>query len=145
MSPAFAEVEVGDRVETAARTVTEADVMNFAGVSGDFNVLHTDAELMAETAFGERIAHGALVFSMMTGLLWQSRGSDEHVVAFYGVDALRFIRPTFVGDTIRVVSEVVEVEAYDHPEANGRVRYEVEVVNGDDDVVLACEMLTLLR
>lgn len=145
MSPAFADVEVGDRIETAARTVTEADIANFAGVSGDFNHLHMDAESMADSTFGGRIAHGALVFSMMTGLLWQARDDESSVVAFYGVDELRFIRPTVVGDTIHVESEVVETEPYDHPDANGRVRYQANVVNQDGEVVLACQMLTLLR
>jgi acyl dehydratase len=73
----FAGVEVGDARTTEARTITEADVTNFAGVSGDFNHIHTDAEAMADSGFGERIAHGALVFAVMTGLLWQSRGEAE--------------------------------------------------------------------
>lgn len=139
------DVEVGAHTTTAARTVTEADVANFAGVSGDFNFLHTDEERMAESTFGERIAHGALVFSMMTGLLWQSRGNEADVVAFYGVDELRFVRPTLVGDTIHVESTVTAVEPYDHPVANELVRYDTEVVNQDDDVVLACELLSLHR
>ena len=145
MSPAFADVEVGDRIETASRTVTEADVANFAGVSGDFNGLHFDAELMGSSTFGERIAHGALVFSMMTGLLWQARDAESSVVAFYGVDDLRFIKPVFAGDTIHVEREITELEPYDHPVANGRARYETTVVNQDGEAVLACDVLSLLR
>lgn len=137
-------VSVGDSLTTQSRTITEADVVNYAGVSGDFNYLHTDAESMAESPFGERIAHGGLVFSIMTGLLWQARGEDD-VAAFYGVDRLRFVAPVFVGDTLRVESEVVEVEETDHPGAEGKVRQQVEVLNQDDDVVLSCEALALLR
>ncbi|WP_290819213.1 MaoC/PaaZ C-terminal domain-containing protein [Halovivax sp.] len=142
---AFDEVEVGDTIETAARTVTEADIVNFAGVSGDFNDLHLDAEKMADSDYGERIAMGALVFSMTTGLLWQARGTDSGVVAMYGVDELRFVAPVFVGDTISVESEVVEADPYDHPEASGRVRYEATVTNQHEDVVLTCQLLALVR
>ena len=142
---AFDEVEVGDTIETAARTVTEADIVNFAGVSGDFNDLHLDAEKMADSDYGERIAMGALVFSMTTGLLWQARGTDSGVVAMYGVDELRFVAPVFVGDTISVESEVVEADPYDHPEASGRVRYEATVTNQREDVVLTCQLLALVR
>lgn len=143
----FAEIEVGDSFRTRGRTLTEADVANFAGVSGDFNHLHTDAELMKDSKFGERIAHGALVFSAMTGLLWQSRSERERdaVVALYGVDRLRFVQPVFVGDTVHVESEVVETEPRNHPVANGLIRYDVQVENQHGDVVLACELLSLVE
>lgn len=145
MMTGFAEIEVGDTLETAGRTITETDILNFAGVSGDFNHLHTDAERMGESDFGERIAHGALVFSIATGLLWQARERPSHVVAFYGVDRLRFVAPTFVGDTISTTTEVVEKEPREHPTANGVVRYEVTVSNQEDETVLFCELLSLVR
>lgn len=146
MPSGYNALSVGDRTVTQGRTITEADVVNFAGVSGDFNHIHTDAEAMADSGFGERIAHGALVFAAMTGLLWQSRDAEEResVVAFYGVDRLRFVNPCFIGDTIHVEREVVEKEPRDHPVAEGLVRYEIEVVNQDGEVVLACEFLSLL-
>ena len=142
----FETVEIGEQRETQARTITEADVVNFAGVSGDFNHLHTDAESMADSGFGERIAHGMLVFSIATGLLWQSRSEKERdaVVAFYGIDEVRFVGPTFIGDTIHVEIEVLEKEKRDHPVATGVVRYDIEVVTQDDDTVLSCEMLSLV-
>ena len=132
-------------METASRTITEADLVNFAGVSGDFNHLHTDSERMRESSFGERIAHGALVFSISTGLLWQTRKRPSHVVAFYGVDRLRFVAPVFVGDTIGVTTEVVEKEPRDHPVASGVIRYEVTVSNQEGETVLSCELLSLVR
>lgn len=141
----FADVEIGDGITTAGRTVTEADVANFAGVSGDFNELHLNAERMTDSSFGERIAHGALVFSLMTGLLWQARDEREDVVAFYGVDRLRFVGPVFVGDTIHVETEVVGAEPKEHPVANGVVRYATDVIDQDGEVVLSCELLSLLR
>ncbi|MFD1512364.1 MaoC/PaaZ C-terminal domain-containing protein [Halomarina rubra] len=142
----FEQTEVGSRITTQGRTVTGADVVNFAGVSGDFNHLHTDAERMADSGFGERIAHGAFVFSAMTGLLWQNRSVAEReaVVAFYGVDRLRFRAPTFVGDTIHVELEVTEKEPKDHPEGNGVLTYDAEVLNQDDTVVLSCQLRSLV-
>mgnify|MGYP000103171916 CR=1 FL=1 len=146
MPGSFADIEVGDRVETQGRTITEADVVNFAGLSGDFNHLHTDAEAMADSGFGERIAHGALVFAVMTGLLWQSRSEAEreHVVAFYGIDGLRFVNPCFIGDTIHLKREVIEKEPREHPVASGTVRYDTRAVNQDGDVVIAAEFISLL-
>ena len=143
----FESVSVGDTARTAGRTVTAADVTNFAGVSGDFNHHHTDAERMADTEYGGRIAHGAFVFSAMTGLLWQSRTPDERedVIAFYGVDGLRFTAPTYVGDTIHVETEVVEKEEREHPRASGTVRYDAAVRNQDDATVLRCELLSVVR
>lgn len=147
MTGVYEELAVGDANSTGGRTLTEADVANFAGVSGDFNHLHTDAEAMADSEFGERIVHGALVFSVMTGLLWQTRDEREResVVAFYGVDRLRFVEPVFIGDTVHIEYEVLDKEPRDHPVARGTVRYGVEVVNQHDETVLACEMLSLLR
>jgi acyl dehydratase len=143
----FESVEEGETATTARRTVTEADVMNFAGVSGDFNHHHTDEERMKETEYGERIVHGAFVFSAMTGLLWQSRTPDERddVIAFYGVDSLRFAAPTFIGDTIHVETEVRETVERDHPRASGTVRYGAEIINQNDKTVLSCELLSLVR
>ena len=144
---AFADIEEGDTAVTQGRTITEADVTNFAGVSGDFNHLHTDAERMGESMFGERIAHGMLVVSAATGLLWQARSPEEReaVVAFYGIDDLRFRYPTYVGDTVRVETEVLETRRKDEGQGNGTVRTEVEVKNQRDQTVVSCEMTTLLR
>jgi acyl dehydratase len=147
MEDGFDSVTVGESFETRGRTVTEADVVNFAGVSGDFNHLHTDAEAMGESDFGQRVAHGALVFSMLTGLYWQagSEAERENVVAFYGVDKLRFVQPTFIGETIHAEIEVVGKEERDHPVATGVVRQRAEVVNQDGETVLSCEFLILVR
>jgi len=142
----YDDVAVGDERTTAGRTITEADIVNFAGVSGDFNDLHTDAEAMADSEYGERIAQGALVFSVMTGLLWQRRQAEAtDLVALYGVDDLRFRAPTTIGDTVHVETEVVDKEPRDHPTATGVVRYRAAVKRQDDAVVLSCVLLALLR
>lgn len=140
----FEEATVGDVARTAARTITGADLVNFAGVSGDFNDLHTDAEKMADSEFGERIAQGALVFSVMTGLLWQARDDDD-LVALYGVDRMRFRAPVFVGDTVHVETEVIDTEPRDHPTGNGVIRYECEVKKSTGEVALSAELVGLYR
>jgi acyl dehydratase len=148
----YANTEEGDTDTTGGRTITEADIANFAGVSGDFNHLHMDDEAMADSMFGERIAHGMLVFSAATGLLWQHRTPEEReaVVAFYGVDDLRFRGPVFAGDTIHVETEVLEKRESDNPAATGTIKYEVEVVktdpdSGEESVAISCEMLSLVE
>jgi acyl dehydratase len=143
----FEETEIGETTATRGRTITEADVVNFAGVSGDFNHLHTDEVAMADSPFGQRIAHGALIFSVMTGQLWQHRADEgqSDTVAFYGVDHLRFTAPTFIGDTIHVELEVTDKEPREHPVATGVIRYQVEVKKDDGEVVLACETLSLMK
>ena len=90
------------------RTVTEADIVNFAGLSGDFIELHTNEEYARRGPFGRRIAHGALIFSISTGLMVQIAGDPESIVAFYGVDRLRFVAPVFIGDTIHVSQRILE-------------------------------------
>jgi acyl dehydratase len=143
----FHDIEVGRTVRTQGRTVTESDLTNFAGVSGDFNHLHTDEERMADSMFGERIAHGMFVFSAATGLIWQARSPEERasVVAFYGIDRVRFRAPVFVGDTVHVELEVVDKEERERGPGTGVVTYDLEVVNGEGTTVLSCEMRSLMR
>ncbi|MFB6205448.1 MAG: MaoC/PaaZ C-terminal domain-containing protein [Haloglomus sp.] len=143
----YEQIAEGDTDTTGGRTITEADIANFAGVSGDFNHLHMDAEAMQDSMFGERIAHGMLVLSAATGLLWQHRTPAERdaVVAFYGMDDLRFRGPVFAGDTIHLETEVVEKRESDHPKATGTVKYDVEVKKQDGSVVISCSMLSLVE
>jgi acyl dehydratase len=143
----FHEIEEGDTAVTQGRTITEADVTNFAGVSGDFNHLHTDEERMSDSMFGERIAHGMLIVSAATGLLWQSRTPEEReaVVAFYGMDKLRFQQPVYIGDTVRVETEVLETREKPDGPGNGTVRNAVEIKNERDQSVISCEMTSLMK
>src|SRR5580700_8978709 len=103
-----------DEVRTSrGRTITESDVVNFAGLSGDFVELHMNEEYARNGPFGRRIAHGALIFSISTGLMVNLPGEQEAIIAFYGVDKLRFIAPVFIGDTIHVSRRVVEKQLKD--------------------------------
>jgi 3-hydroxybutyryl-CoA dehydratase len=94
----------------AGRTITEGDLVGFAGVSGDFFALHTDEAWAGDTRFGGRIAHGMLVLSIASGL-WQL--DPDVVVALYGLDRVRFVAPTRIGDTLRVELTVDDVRPRD--------------------------------
>jgi acyl dehydratase len=140
----FEQLEIGTIFRTAARTVTEADVVNFCGVSGDFNSLHTDAALMAESAFGGRIAHGALVLSMVTGLRVQSGFFEGTLIAFAGLREWRFEKPVLIGETIHAVNEVIELRETSRGD-RGLVVQRVEVVNGSGEVVQRGEVVSMVR
>ncbi|WP_172651776.1 MaoC/PaaZ C-terminal domain-containing protein [Rhodococcus opacus] len=140
----FDDVEIGMTFETPRRTVTEADVVNFAGVSGDFHTLHTDAQTMRESQFGERIAHGALVLSIVTGLRGRLGIFDDTLVAFAEIRRWRFVRPVLIGDTIRAVNEVVELTPTSKPDRGVMVQH-VQVLNQHDVVVQEGEMVALVK
>ena len=126
---------VVDSVATSrSRTITEADIVNFAGLSGDFMELHMSEQYAQHGPFGKRIAHGALVFSISTGLMIQMPGDPEAVVAFYGVDKLRFTGPVFIGDTIRITRKVVEKQLKNAE--RGVIASEITVLNQNDKPVL---------
>ena len=129
----FEDYELNSTATSGTRTITEADIVNFAGLSGDFHELHMSEEFARRGPFGRRIAHGALVFSISTGLTIQM-GDSESIIAFYGVDKLRFTHPTFIGDTIRVSKVVIEKQAKD--DKRGVVAFETRVINQDDQTVV---------
>ena len=91
----FEDVEVGFRFETPRRTITEADLVAFAGVSGDFNPLHTDAVFAAQTIYGERIAHGALIVSLATGLRQRAGLFDGTLMGLLEIRSWRFVARRF--------------------------------------------------
>ena len=105
----FDDVEPGQEWESQGRTITEADVVNFAGLSGDFNPIHTDHEFARTTPFRRPIAHGLLVLSVGSGLAVAS--PPMRTLAFLGLRDWKLVNPVFFGDTIRVRTRVVEKEA----------------------------------
>jgi acyl dehydratase len=107
----FEEFEVGTHFFSVGRTVTESDIITFAGLSGDFNQIHTDAEFSRKTNFGQRVAHGLLVLSIASGLLMRTGVLEGTVIAFREVNEWKFIKPVYIGDTIYVDSEVKETKA----------------------------------
>ena len=139
----YEDLQVGNRWRTGGRTVTEADIVAFAGVSGDFNPIHVDAEHAATTRFGERIAHGALVLAIATGLRQQQSVFRGTLKAWMGMRDWRFQAPVRIGDTIHVVTEIKERRATKDPSA-GLVVQAVEVRNQRDEVVASGEFVTLM-
>ena len=139
----FEEFVEGLSVETRGRTITEADLVNFAGVSGDFNPMHTDAEYAATTPFGKRVAHGALIFSIATGLTYQLGFLEGTIMAFTGVE-WKFRDPVFIGDTIKVTANVVKRRAMPAM-GGGFVTFDVKVTNQAGKVVQKGEWMVLVR
>jgi acyl dehydratase len=129
----FEEMEVGDTIETVARTVTESDVMRFAALSGDYNQLHTDAEYAKGTMFGERIAHGLLGLSIVSGLSSRMGFGEGTVEAFTALE-WKFRGPIKFGDTIRA-RFVVKRKKKMARLGGGFVIFDVLVLNQEDDVV----------
>jgi 3-hydroxybutyryl-CoA dehydratase len=129
----FEDFALGDVHQTRGRTVTEADVVNFAGLTGDFTELHTNEEYARQTPVGRRIAHGALVFSISIGLTTQTNLVLDTVIAFYGLDKLRFTKPVFIGDTVRVAKKVVDLAEKGE---RGVVTFETTVLNQRDEPVI---------
>ena len=106
----FEEFQVGQKIVTAARTVTESDVVTFAGLSGDYNQIHTDAEFAKGTQFGGRVAHGLLGLSLAVGLLMRTGVLEGTVLAFREIVEWKFIKPVFIGDTLHVEMEAKELK-----------------------------------
>jgi acyl dehydratase len=140
----FEDVEVGFRFETPRRTVTEADLVAFAGVSGDFNPLHTDSVFAAGSIYGERIAHGALVLSLATGLRQRVGLFDGTLMGLLEIRNWRFAAPVRIGDTIRVENEVTELRETSKRD-RGIMVQRIEVLNQDDAVVQSGEFVMMLR
>jgi acyl dehydratase len=131
----YEEFELGQSFESAARTITETDIVNFAGVSGDFTSIHTDAVHSEASFFGQRVAHGLLVLSIASGLAIRSGVLEGTVIAFREMSSWKFSKPVFIGDTVRVLLEVAEKKPM--PRLNGgSVTMEVKVQNQSDETVM---------
>lgn len=107
----FEEFEPGQKILTTPRTISESDIVNFAGFSGDYNQIHTDAEFARSTPYGQRIAHGLLGLSIASGLAMRTGILEGTVLAFREINEWKFSKPVFIGDTIRVEIEVLETKA----------------------------------
>lgn len=139
-------LEVGHRFESAGRTITESDIVNFACLSGDFNRLHVDHEYARSTPFGQRIAHGLLVLSVLSGLTTQSNGYrqlESYVLALIDINC-RFPKPTYIGDTIVVRVTVTEKTEQYRP-GKDKVVFRREAVNQRGEVVVQADFAMVLR
>lgn len=139
----YEQFEMGAVYPSQARTVTEADVANFAGLSGDFNPLHTDAEFAKTTPMGERIAHGVLILAMATGMAnWM--GIFEGTTIALMEQVTRYKGAVKFGDTIRLEMEVIEKKPTSKPE-KGVVKFAVRVKNQRDENVVEGEWTLLMK
>lgn len=131
----FEEFEVGQQILTAGRTVTEADIVNFAGLSGDFNQIHIDAEYSRGTLLEQRVAHGLLGLSIASGLVVQTAVMEGTIIAFREINEWKFAKWVAIGDTIHVVIEVKETKAIPRL-GGGSVVIELDVRNQRDETVM---------
>jgi acyl dehydratase len=131
----YEEFQLGQQFITPARTVTEADIVSFAGLSGDYNQIHTNAELAKSTPYGQRIAHGLLVLSIASGLAMRSGVLEGTVLAFREINEWKFIKPVFIGDTVRVEITIAETKALPRIGA-GAIVLGLVVKNQQDETVM---------
>lgn len=129
----FEDFEPGDSIESAGRTITETDIVQFAMLSGDWNQIHTDAEFSKTQMLGQRIAHGLLVLSVASGLAVRLGFMEETVLAFMGLE-WEFRQAVFIGDTIRIRATVAEKKEMRRL-GGGYVWLKVDVLNQDDKKV----------
>lgn len=142
----FEDLEAGARFETAGRTVTESDVVAFAGLSGDFNSLHMDAEFAATTPHGQRIAHGLLVLSIVSGLstrLPLMKLIEQAILGLAGLEC-RWLKPALIGDTLHVAVEIMAKEPGRKPD-RGTVVMKRSAVNQRGETVMESTWRIVLR
>ncbi len=130
------------RRSTLGRTITETDVVIHAGQTGDFYPHHMDAEWCKTQEFGQRIAHGTLIFSVGIGM---TAGTINPLAFSYGYDRLRFVKPVFIGDTITVKVTIRDKRDYPKRPDHGIVVEGIEVNNQRGQTVLACEHLLVVK
>jgi len=138
----FDDLVVDDEWESPGRTITEADVVAFAGLSGDYNPLHVDHEWARHGAFGQPVAHGLLGLAIASGLASQAPRVDT--LAFLSIVEWKFARPVAFGDTVRVISRIVSLE----PRSRGRralVTWHRRLVNQSDETLQEGVIQTLVR
>jgi acyl dehydratase len=128
----FEDIQVGEAYESPGRTVTETDIVLFAGLSGDYNVLHTDAEFMKKSIFGERIAHGLLGLSIQAGLF--TRATQAYATLALAGLRWKFKGPIKIGDTIRLRATVTAKKETEEAD-RGLVTLQRTVLNQRDEVV----------
>jgi acyl dehydratase len=134
----------GEVFESPARTVTEADIVNFTGLSWDFNPLHTDEESARRGPFGRRIAQGALGIAVATGLLSRVGHLQGSAIAMLGIDGWQFRKPLFAGDTVHVRVTIEGVRPSSKP-GRGVVDRRVELVDQDGEVVQGGRVPVLVK
>lgn len=138
------EFEIGEKAVSPGRTITETDVVMFSWVSGDTNQAHTDAEFSKNTPFGQRLAHGALGISVITGMSHRIGQLDGTGIAFLGIDEWRFHAPVFIGETVHLRTTVLEARVSSKPD-RGVLKRRMELVKQDGTIVQSGIFSTMVR
>ncbi len=138
----FEDYRTGEPRTSTGRTITEADIVMHAGQTGDFFPHHMDADWCATQDFGQRMAHGTLVFAVGVG---QTANHINPRAMSYGYDRLRFVKPVFIGDTIRTTAEITELRDHPKRKTHGIAVETVTVVNQRGDTVLVADHLHLVE
>jgi 3-hydroxybutyryl-CoA dehydratase len=128
----FEQFTEGLTMDSTGRTITEADIVHFAGISGDFNPMHIDADYAKSTQFGQRVAHGALIFSVATGIAFQMGFLLGTVMAFTGFE-MKLRAPVYIGETIKVGVTVAKTRAM-AAAGGGLVTFDIKVTKQDGTV-----------
>lgn len=123
----FEEYTVGDSMRTRGRTITEADIVQFGSLTGDFNPMHFDAEYMKNHLLGQRVAHGMLTLSYAVGQAYQLGFLERTVLAFRGIE-MKFSEPVFIGDTLHIELTVAEIKEASRL-GGGIITFEVRIIN----------------
>ena len=138
----FEDFAVGLTMRTRGRTITEADIVQFGTLTGDYNPMHLDAEYTKGHMMGQRVAHGMLTLSYAVGLAFQLGFMDQTVLAFRSLE-MKFSQPVYIGDTVHVVLTVKETQPAPRL-GGGAVTLEVRVVNQDNKTVQKGEWVALV-
>ena len=132
----YADLHLGMSFRSPGRTITEADIVAFAGMTGDYSELHTSEVYARHSQFGRRVAHGMLGLAYAHGLMWPRTGElRETAIAFLGISEWKFLGPIFVGDTIFVNYAICELRDSKSRPTQAIANFEVSVVNQDEQVV----------
>lgn len=144
----FEDIAVGDSCISVGRTITEADIVNFAGISGDYNTLHTDAEYAKTSIAGQRLAHGLLVMSVASGLFTRTAYNlaiTATLTAMTEIRSWKFQKPVLIGDTIHVQMEVIEKADPKPDSKSGKAVFRRTVLNQCDEAVQSGETVMLIK
>ena len=132
----YDDLHVGMAFRSPGRTITDADLVAFAGLTGDYSELHTSDVYAKSSQFGRKVAHGMLGLAYAHGLMWARTGElRETAIAFLGISEWRFVGPIFVGDTIFVDYRIAELRDSKSKPTQAVATFDVEVVNQNGDVV----------
>lgn len=129
----FEDFAAGQKIVSVGRTITESDVVYFAGLTGDYNLIHTDQEYSKTTPFGQRVAHGLLCLSIGMGLATRTGFIEGTVLAFREIVSWKFVKPVFIGDTIHIELEVLETKEIRRL-GGGLIQIKAEIKNQLGDV-----------